>query len=61
LLVEEGHAGAQAIQRLQRRLRRALMVSQLGALLAGPVEVWVGVFGPMGRSVWLGGTPRCLC
>ena len=34
LLVEEGHAGAQAIQRLQRRLRRALMVSQLGATLA---------------------------
>ena len=33
-LVEEGKAGAQAINRLQKRLRRALMVSQLGITLA---------------------------
>ncbi len=33
-LIEEGQKGANAIKRLQRRLRRALMVSQFGGTLA---------------------------
>ena len=42
VLVEEGHNGATAIQRLQRRLRRALLVSQLGATLALVALGWAG-------------------
>ncbi len=41
-LVEEGQLGAQAIHRLQRRLRRALMVSQLGGTLALIALGWIG-------------------
>ncbi len=41
-LVEEGQQGAQAINRLQRRLRRALMVSQLGTTLALIAIGWIG-------------------
>ena len=53
LLVEEGHAGAQAIQRLQRRLRRALMVSQLGATLALVALGWAGR--GLGGRLWSDG------
>ena len=42
VLVEEGHPGALAVHRLQRRLRRALMVSQLGVMLALVALGWVG-------------------
>ena len=42
VLVEEGKAGALAVQRLQRRLRRALMVSQLGGTLSLVALGWVG-------------------
>ena len=54
LLVEEGHAGAQAIQRLQRRLRRALMVSQLGATLALVALGWAGR--GLGGRLWSDGS-----
>ena len=54
LLVEEGHAGAQAIQRLQRRLRRALMVSQLGATLALVSLGWAGR--GLGGRLWSDGS-----
>ena len=54
LLVEEGHAGAQAIQRLQRRLRRALMVSQLGATLALVALGWAGR--GVGGRLWSDGS-----
>ena len=54
LLVEEGRAGAQAIQRLQRRLRRALMVSQLGATLALVALGWAGR--GLGGRLWSDGS-----
>ncbi len=41
-LVEEGKPGAVAIHRLQRRLRKALMVSQLGVTLALIALGWTG-------------------
>ncbi len=41
-LVEEGKPGAIAIHRLQRRLRRALMVSQLGGTLSLIGLGWIG-------------------
>ncbi len=41
-LVEEGETGAVAINRLQRRLRRALMVSQLGVTLSLIALGWLG-------------------
>ncbi|WP_320668286.1 hemolysin family protein [Prochlorococcus sp. MIT 1307] len=41
-LVEERKPGAKAINRLQRRLRRALMVSQLGGTLALVTLGWIG-------------------
>ena len=41
-LVEEKKGGAKAINRLQRRLRRALMVSQLGVTLALVTLGWIG-------------------
>ncbi len=41
-LVEEGKGGANSIKRLQRRLRSALMVSQLGATLALVTIGWIG-------------------
>ena len=42
VLVEEEHNGAISIQRLQRRLRRALLVSQLGATMALVALGWAG-------------------
>ena len=54
LLVEEGHTGAQAIQRLQRRLRRALMASQLGATLALVALGWAGR--GLGGRLWSDGS-----
>ncbi|MCH1457323.1 MAG: hemolysin family protein [Synechococcus sp. MOX_bin73] len=54
LLVEEGHTGAQAIQRLQRRLRRALMASQLGATLALVSLGWAGR--GLGGRLWSDGS-----
>jgi len=41
-LVEERKSGAKAINRLQLRLRRALMVSQLGGTLALVTLGWIG-------------------
>jgi len=55
VLVEEGLNGAQAVQRLQRRLRRALMLSQLGATLALVAVGWVSR--GLGRQLWPDGTP----
>ncbi|MED5383524.1 MAG: hemolysin family protein [Cyanobacteriota bacterium] len=55
VLVEEGLNGAQAVQRLQRRLRRALMLSQLGATLALVAIGWVSR--GLGRQLWPDGTP----
>ena len=55
VLVDEGLNGAQAIQRLQRRLRRALMLSQLGATLALVAVGWVSR--GLGRQLWPDGTP----
>ncbi len=42
VLVEEGVPAALSINRLQRRLRRALMVSQLGGTLALVALGWIG-------------------
>ncbi|BEV35582.1 hemolysin family protein [Synechococcus sp. M16CYN] len=50
VLIEEGRVGACAIQRLQRRLRRALMVSQLGATLALVSLGWTGR--GLGEHLW---------
>tara|TARA_B100000029_G_scaffold7807_1_gene8236 strand:- start:1635 stop:2924 length:1290 start_codon:yes stop_codon:yes gene_type:complete len=41
-LVEEQKSGAKAINRLQRRLRRALIVSQLGVTIALITMGWIG-------------------
>ena len=64
VLVEEEQAGARSIQRLQRRLRRALLVSQLGATLALVALGWAGRglgggSGRMGLWVSLGATQLC--
>ncbi|MDM7958694.1 MAG: hemolysin family protein [Synechococcus sp. WH 8007] len=42
LLQEEGHAGASAVARLQRRLRRALVATQLGMAMALLALGWSG-------------------
>ena len=49
-LVEEGRSGAQAIKRLQRRLRRALIISQLGGTLALIALGWTGK--GIGMRLW---------
>ena len=54
VLVEEGHNGATSIQRLQRRLRRALLVSQLGATLALVALGWAGR--GLGGRLWSDGS-----
>ncbi len=41
-LLEEGASGAQSVNRLQRRLRRALMASQLGVTIALISLGWIG-------------------
>ena len=41
-LVDDGNTGAQAIKRLQRRLRRSLIISQLGVTLALISVGWIG-------------------
>jgi putative hemolysin len=55
VLAEEGLQGALSIQRLQRRLRRALMVSQLGATLSLVAIGWVSR--GLGVQLWPDGTP----
>ena len=42
LLQEDGHAGASAVARLQRRLRRALVATQLGMAMALLALGWSG-------------------
>ena len=54
VLVEEGKAGAASIHRLQRRLRRALMLSQFGATLALVALGWAGR--GLGQRLWPDGT-----
>ena len=54
VLVEEGHVGALSIHRLQRRLRRALMLSQFGATLALVALGWAGR--GLGLRFWPDGT-----
>ena len=54
VLVEEGKAGAASIHRLQRRLRRALMLSQFGATLALVALGWAGR--GLGLRLWPDGT-----
>ena len=54
VLVEERQAGASAIQRLQRRLRRALMLSQFGGSLALVALGWAGR--GLGLRLWPDGT-----
>ncbi len=49
-LVEEGQLGAKSIHRLQRRFRRALMVSQLGETLALIALGWIGQ--GIGQRIW---------
>jgi len=49
-LIEEGHPGAASINRLQRRLRRALMISQLGITLSLVALGWMG--GRTGLRWW---------
>ncbi len=51
-LVEEGQKGAKAINRLQGRLRRALMVSQLGGTLSLVALGWIGK--GIAQRKWLG-------
>ncbi len=52
MLVEEKRPGAIAISRLQRRLRRALMVAQLGGTLALVSLGWLGR--SLGQRWWPG-------
>jgi putative hemolysin len=54
VLLEEGKAGAASIHRLQRRLRRALMLSQFGATLALVALGWAGR--GLGQRLWPDGT-----
>ena len=54
VLVEEEQAGARSILRLQRRLRRALLVSQLGATLALVALGWAGR--GLGGRLWSDGS-----
>ena len=42
LLQEDGHAGASAVARLQRRLRRALVATQLGMAMTLLALGWSG-------------------
>ena len=49
-LVEDGRPGAQVIKRLQKRLRRALIVSQLGTTLALIALGWAGR--GVGQRLW---------
>ena len=55
VLVEERQSGAVALQRLQRRLRRALTLSQLGSCLALIALGWAGR--GLGFQLWPSGTP----
>mgnify|MGYP001167550137 FL=1 len=55
VLVEERQSGAVALQRLQRRLRRALTLSQLGSCLALIALGWAGR--GLGFQLWPAGTP----
>ena len=55
VLVEERQSGAVALQRLQRRLRRALTLSQLGSCLALIALGWAGR--GLGFQLWPVGTP----
>ena len=52
-LVEEGKPGAKAINRLQKRLRRALMVSQLGVTISLITLGWIGR--GIGERLWVDG------
>ena len=58
LLEEDGHAGATAVARLQRRLRRALVATQLGMAMALLVLGWSGralaerLSSAAGQQVW---------
>ena len=54
VLVEEEQTGARSIQRLQRRLRRALLVSQLGSTLALVALGWAGR--GLGGRLWSDGS-----
>ena len=54
VLVEERQSGAVALQRLQRRLRRALTLSQLGSCLALIALGWAGR--GLGFQLWPAGT-----
>ena len=54
VLVEERQSGAVALQRLQRRLRRALTLSQLGNCLALIALGWAGR--GLGFQLWPAGT-----
>ena len=55
VLVEERQSGALSLQRLQRRLRRALTLSQLGSSLALIALGWTGR--GLGLRLWPEGTP----
>ena len=55
VLVEERQSGALSLQRLQRRLRRALTLSQLGSSLALIALGWAGR--GLGLRLWPEGTP----
>ncbi|MHA3961251.1 hemolysin family protein [Synechococcus sp. LTW-G] len=58
LLEEDGHAGATAVARLQRRLRRALVATQLGMAMALLALGWSGralaerLSAAAGQQVW---------
>jgi putative hemolysin len=58
-LVEAGQPGAEAVAKLQRRLRRALVATQLGMVLALVAIGWAGR-GLAERLVWVaqGGVPQ---
>ena len=55
VLVEERQSGALSLQRLQRRLRRALTLSQLGSSMALIALGWTGR--GLGLRLWPEGTP----
>ena len=57
-LVEEDQPGAGSVQRLQRRLRRALLLTQLGVMLSLVALGWAGR--GLAQQLWQTGSPAAI-
>ena len=58
VLVEEDQPGAVSVQRLQRRLRRALLLTQLGVMLSLVALGWAGR--GLAQQMWSGPSPAAV-